>query len=584
MKPRSKIQFAHIKLIFSLLRQRPFLLTFGVISLALGSAVNLILPQLLRGYIEPGKFGVFFDHPSTVTYTLVGLFALQGVTFFFRSVCFTTLGILTAAEMRRRLFSELHKKEINFFDSRKTADIVTRLINDLALVQDAVGTKLSVVLRYGIQALIGGVLMVVVSLHLTLLSLAAIAGLVLLSLPFIQRLRKASGRTQQEISAATILASEYVSGLRSVRVLNAERKVQIKFNDQIQRIEKASRHRASISAFFSSFIGFILNSSLLLICVYGAYLVRLGEIPLDVFAAFCLYGIIVGVSFMFLIGGIADFTEAIGALDRVTEISDLRIPGYAKGNSTEHPDGTKAQIEGLTLKVENLNFGYSDNEPIVKDVSFETSRGTTLGMVGPSGTGKSTLIALLLGLYPEYLGRIVMDGRALPSIPKEELWSLISWVPQEPMFFSWSIRENLSLASLSEAEMLEACRAASCDEFISELPDGLDTIMGERGVRFSSGQRQRIAIARAILRRPRLLILDEATAALDSKTEAKVFDGIRRYLPGVTMIVVSHRLATVTEADRILVMSAGTIAEAGTHESLENLGGIYANFAQHQRI
>lgn len=422
------------------------------------------------------------------------------------------------------------------------------------------------------------------SWQLTCALVASVLIVVCVSASFIHSLKAASRHYQTTLAQLTSLAAESFSGAKIIRSLGASGDVVRRYRDTNARVLEAGLDRVGISARFSSGASLILNILLLLVLGFGVHLVSAEELPLNELAAFVLYGGIVAVSFSFLVGAYAELIQGLGGLERVFEVirsSVLTEPQAVFG-------AARAGDADLTMELQHVNFSYPDRADtvVLEDFSATLRPGTITALIGPSGSGKSTVAQLLLRLYVPTSGEIRMNSRPLRDISEQELRTSIAWVPQDPALFGFSVFENLTLGSsgLLRDEVLKTIHSWEFLDFIEPLEHGIDTVLGEHGTLVSGGQRQRIAIARALLRKPSLLILDEATSGLDSHTEAQVISAIRRYIPNASLLVISHRLATVRSAEMIYVLNEGRVFEHGSHDQLVARDGLYHSYVIHQAL
>lgn len=574
-------------------------LFLGLAALAVGSSVNLIFPELLRRYLQNNDSTALAVNLNKTIGILAGLFLLQGMSFFIRSLLFNRVGLKVVSDLRRELFSAVMKSRAEFFDREKVGELVSRLNSDTALIQDLVAVRISVVVRYAVQVACGTALMVWMSWKLTAALLLSVVVMVGASYTFIKFLRAASKNYQSSLAELSSFATECFSQAKTLLALGAQSWA---LNIFIERNSKGSssvftrgKERGFISAAFTSSASLLLNILMLFVFWYGITLVMAGALPLSDFTAFALYGAIVAVSFSFLVSSYAEVVQASGGAER---IFTLILNAAAQENELEKEaiprdlGDSENQSAGLNLRaavsLNNVTFAYAgaQERPVLKIPDLMIQKGCTTALIGPSGTGKSTLVALLLGLYKPTTGTVSLFGTDSIKLSAERRAQLIAWAPQDPALFGLSILENLSIGnpSLNSAQICEKVAKWRFLDFIKDLPNGIQTVVGEDGVQLSGGQKQRISVARAILRDPSLLVLDEATSGLDSTTEGEVLSVIREELPEAAVLVISHRLATTRVASHVIVLEGGSVVQQGTHESLKVTPGLYQRYIEQQDL
>ena len=578
---------ALIRLI-SFVKPHRFHFIAALLALFAGSGINLLFPEVARRALEPQAFAWVVEHLGWITIILSLLFIVQGVAFYIRSYLFGLIGQRVFSELRAHLFQAISYKDIPFFDGNRSGDLTTRLTSDAALVQEAVSIKFSIIVRYGVQVLFGVVLMAWMSWRLTVALVASVLLMVATSALFIRSLKAASRRYQSALAALTAFAAECFSGAKILRALAAQGDAVNQFNSLNSEARVAAEKRTFISASFSSGASLLLNLLLVLVQWYGISLVVSERLPLNDLAAFILYGAIVAVSFTFLISSYTELMQSVGGLERVFELLDGDSAREQSSEVGAHSGTLGQQKEGPAICFSDVSFAYPlrPNTPILNAVNLTLEGAKTTALVGPSGAGKSSIVQLLLRFYPRASGTITIAGRALEEFGEEELRALIAWVPQEPHLFGFTIYENLLFGnhSLSRQYVIEQLAGWRFMDFIQDLPQGLDTLLGEQGAQLSGGQRQRVAIARALLRRPQVLLLDEGTSGLDSEVEESVLHTIKEYLPRSTVLLISHRLATVHRADKIVVIEDGKVIEEGSHAALCAGTGLYSQYARRQAL
>jgi ABC-type multidrug transport system fused ATPase/permease subunit len=573
-----------LKKLLSLLRPHIALFSFGMLALLLGAGVNLVLPEAARRAISPEHGELLQKQPTTVALFFVALFILQAIAFYLRTYLFGIVGQRVVATLRSKLYIQIINQPITFFDSARVGELVSRLTSDTALIQDAVSIKLSVLIRYSVQVLIGVALMLYFSPRLSITLLLILPILVMLSMILGKKLRALSKIQQTQLAAATIVAEETFGGMRIVKAFDRIAGEIIRFNEVNSKTLSAGIARAKLSAFFQSFVSFLMNSAIVGVLAYGVVLVHDQTLSVSDLTAFLMYALIVAVSFAFVAGGFSEFIQALGALDKVFEY----IEAAPTSSITSKIYTPLPSLRENTLHINDLTFAYPSRSErtVLHNVSFAMPPGSVTALVGPSGSGKSSLVNILLGFYPVDERAITLGNTPLTEQLLERLRSSVGLVPQEGLLFGTSIRENLRYgrSDATDAEILALCDKLNLSELIKSLPEGLSTTPGERGIQLSGGQRQRLAIVRALLKNPDLLILDEATSALDSENESLVQELVADTMRGKTMLIIAHRLATVKDADRVIVLDRGTIVQQGTHEELCKIPGLYRAMVERQEL
>lgn len=556
-------------------------IAFALVALFVGSSINLIFPEVIRRALRPETFSLILDRLPVFFGLLAALFVVQGGAFFLRSLLFGLLGQHVYDDVRQRLYTSVLSKEIEFFDHHRSTDLAARLNSDAALIQDLVSVKLSVILRYGVQVVLGTVLMAWMSWRMTFAIVASVVCMVAISGIFARKLRAASRLFQTSLATLTSFAAESFGGAKIVRALGAEDETLSSFVAQSTEVMEAGQGRVRISAAFSSGASLLLNVLLLGVVWYGVSLVLSEKLPLSDLAAFALYGSIVAVSFAFLVSSYAEVVQSLGGLDRVFELWD---PIQSKTDTTTEVIGEG----GPALLCTDVTFAYPTRPEcaVLEGLHLSIPGGTIAGVMGPSGAGKSSIVQLILKFYGHQKGSITINGQSLLDISNSELRTKVAWVPQDPLLFGVSILDNLTLGTPrgTREDVEPTIRAWGFLDFVFNLPEGLSTILGEHGAQLSGGQRQRIAIARALLRQPHLLLLDEATSGLDSDLEDKVLATLRAVLPKATIVIVSHRLSSVRGADTVFLINDGRVVEQGTHDELKQAGGLYAHYTARQAV
>lgn len=567
--------------LLALIKPYTAIFVIAMFALAIGSAINLLFPEIIRRILNDPNFKIHLEHPWYIASVLVSLFAIQAICFYIRIYYFSIIGLRVVRSLRVRLFESLISQEIAVFDANRSGDFVSRISADTALMQDAVSVKLSVILRYSLQVIVGIFLMAYMSFTLTCAIIATLLVLVALSMVLGKRLKFYSKIQQVELGKATVLAEESFSAIRLVKAFSIEKFLSGIFARANDEVVLAGAKRSVISAFFQSFVNFLMNGSLVIILLYGIYLAAHKQLSYGDLTSFLLYGVIVAVSFSFAVACYGELLQALGGAERVFEYLD-------KAATSEGNDGVHIKNVTGAIKFQNVSFAYPARAEItaLSRINCSFPAGKTTALIGNSGAGKSTLISLFLKFYAPSSGKILLDGIDIQTISTLSLRENIALVPQDARLFGLTIRENLSFVreTVSELALVDACKKARIYDFIQSLPLGFDTPLGDSALQISGGQRQRLAIARAILKDPRILILDEATSSLDSENEALVQEALQQLMQGRTTIIIAHRLSTTKSADHILVLDQGHILEEGDPSSLLSRNGPYREYVRLQEL
>jgi ATP-binding cassette subfamily B protein len=576
--PAPQKNHASIGRVLSLAKPEWRELSMGFLFLVISSAAGLVFPrgiqELLDGVLAD-ESGASIDRAALF---MLAVLALQALTSSLRYMFFTRSGERVVARLRKELYASILKQEVAFFDERKTGELTSRLASDTSVLQNAVSVNVSMGLRNIATALGALVLIWVISWRLTLVMLAVVPPIAFGAVIYGRRLRALAREVQDALGKSSDVAVESISGLRTVRAFGAEAKEAARYGAAVDTSFDLASRRIRMSAVFTGFASFLAFASASLVLWYGGHLVLERVLTVGQLTSFLLYTIFVGVSLGALADLWADFTKASGAAERLFELIDRQ---EAMPNTGEKP----AEVHGR-VEFKDVTFAYPTrpDAPVLTGLNLSIEQGEIVAVVGPSGAGKSTLAALVSRLYDPTGGQLLLDGKDLKVLNPAWLRDQVGIVSQEPILFSTSIEENVRYgrSNATREEVLKACEVANARSFIERFPEGLATPVGERGVQLSGGQKQRIAIARAVLKDPAILILDEATSALDAESEHLVKEALDRLMTGRTTMVIAHRLSTVRDADRVLVMDGGKIAQSGTHDSLMAQEGIYKKLVERQ--
>jgi ATP-binding cassette subfamily B protein len=559
-------------------RGRAFL---ALISLTVAAITTLVVPVAVRRMIDFGftpKGIALINSYFSVMIAVVAVLALASAS---RYYLVMTIGERIVADLRRDVFAHLISLSPSFFDSARSGELISRLTADTTQIKSAVGASVSIALRNMLLFLGATAMMVFTSPRLSGFVLLAIPLIVIPLVAFGRWVRRLSRGAQDTLADATAYASELIGAIRTVQAYTGERLANARFGGEVEQAYQAARSSTRARAVLTAIIIFIVFTSVVLILWVGSHDVLTGSITPGRLGQFILYAAFAATGLGQLSEVWGEVSAASGASERLFEILRVKSAITAPASPRALPMPARGDVS-----FDNVSFAYPTRPDVmaVDGVSLSVRAGEKVAIVGPSGAGKSTLFHLLLRFYDPIAGTISLDGVPIRSADPHEVRARIALVPQDSVAFAASARENIRFGrpDADDSEVERAAGLAHATEFISRLPNGFETELGERGVTLSGGQRQRIAIARAILRDAPLLLLDEATSALDAESETLVQTALEELMKHRTTLVIAHRLATVLSCDRILVIDQGRIVEQGTHASLVAAGGLYARLARLQ--
>jgi len=511
------------------------------------------------------------DLLNSLTRDLVIIILFQAAFAITHNYILGFIGHRVTADFRIELFSHIQSLSLRFFQSRRVGEILSRMSSDITVIQNALVSIPVAVLRQTITLL--GALAIIFYLNwkLTGLILLVLPPLMLFARIFGKRLRNLSEKVQDKIAHALVVLEEVASSIKIVKSYTREPYEKKRFENEIESAFEQSIGKVRISSSFGPLIlGLTFLVSTILIW-YGGQQVMQGTTTPGELAAFFLYALIMAGPIGTFVKIYTQLQETLGAMRRVNEILDTK----PLVNSPENPVKLTS-LKGHVCFSEVI-FGYEDGTPVLNNISFDIHPGKTVALIGPSGAGKSTTVQLLLRFFDPQSGKIQIDGNDLKSLDLESYLSQVALVPQETLLFGGTIRENILYGKLdaTDTEIIEASKSANAHDFIVEFSNGYDTLVGEKGTKLSGGERQRIAIARALLKNPKVLVLDEATSALDNQSEMLIQDALEKLMAGRTTFIIAHRLSTVHNADKIIVLDKGKVVESGTHKELMANEGLY---------
>jgi len=555
---------------------RPYRVQIALASIALlvSAGITLAFPLVVRYLLDAAFVRANAPALNRIALILVGLFAAQGLLNFGQVWVLTAAAERIVAKLRDDLFAHLVRLSPGFFTERRSGELTSRLATDVTLLQ-SVMTYQATELSRQVLFLLGGVVMLTLTHpQLTVTTLAVVPVIVGTAWLFGRALKKASTGVQDRVADAMGSADEAFAQIRTVQSFTREAVEARRFSTQLRDVVIAAVRRAKIRGAFFGVITFCAFGGVVIVLWQGGRLVLARELTPGALVEFLFYAFFVAAAVGSLASLFGNYQEAVGAAHRVFELLATTPTVVDPVTPVALPRPVRGDV-----RFEHVTFAYGPELPaVLHDVSFHIAPGEVVALVGPSGAGKTTVASLITRFWDVPTGRVTLDGIDVRRLSLLDLRGAVGLVPQDPALFSGTVRDNIAYArpDASDGDVIAAARAAHAWEFIERLPDGVETRVGERGVKLSGGQRQRVAIARVFLKDPAVVVLDEATSSLDSESEQLVNSAMERLLTGRSTLIIAHRLSTVRRADRLLVLDAGRIVEEGSHAELLAGQGVYA--------
>jgi ATP-binding cassette subfamily B protein len=564
--------------------------------LLLAAGATLAVPLAFRALIDTGLASPAVNQKFI---DLLFVAVVLGLATAARFYVMSWLGERVVADMRKQVFNNVLRQSPDYFETLQTGEVLSRLTSDTTLVQTLVGSSISIALRSSVLLVGGIVMMLVTSAWLASVMIVLLLVVVLPLWAMGRYVRKLSRDSQDRVADTSAMAGEVLNAITTVQAFVREPHESKRYGEAVEAAFVQAKRRTALRSALSAVTIVMAFSVMVFVLWMGARDVASGQMSAGDLTQFVLYAILIAGSIGALSETWGDLQRAAGAAERLVELMQatpkLAYASNASSQNVSSPSSQDAPATSMAIAFHGVSFAYPAHAQrhVLKDVSFNVPQGARYAVVGPSGAGKSTLFALLLRFYEPQQGGIEFFGQDARAWPLDKLREQIGVVTQEPVIFAASALENIRYGRLeaTDDEVIQAARTAHAHGFISALPEGYQSFVGERGVRLSGGQKQRISIARAILKNPPILLLDEATSALDAESEREVQQALASVLPGRTSLTIAHRLATVLNADQILVFDEGQLAQQGTHQELisaaqaqNQASGLYARLARLQLV
>lgn len=562
---------------------RPYWRQFALaaVCLVVATAVTLSLPVFIQGLVDATVVHKDSALMTNLLMLMIGVFLVQSLFNFGQSYLLSFIGERLVADLRKKVFTHLQSLSLGFYDNQRVGELTSRLSNDVTAVQAGLTNNLLGLLQQ-LLTLVGGLLLIIL-LDWMLLLVVAVVVLPIIAIGFFfgRRLELASESAQAALGETNTVLEEVLAAPRIVKAFGREIYEIGRYGGAVEGSFRVAMLRSRLRAGFVSLMTFASFAALAAILWFGGNAVMEGRLSPGQLFSLPIYIILATGPISALTSTYAQFRESSGAGRRLFELLDTPPDIRDAPGAVELPAHIRGEVE-----FRDVSFRYGEGPQVLHDLSLRIEAGKVVALVGVSGAGKTTMASLIPRFYDVEGGAVLVDGRDVKGVTLGSLRAQMATVPQDPQLFGGSVRENIAYGQLDATleEIERAARVANAHGFIEELPDGYDSIVGERGVKLSGGQRQRIAIARAALRDPGILILDEATSSLDNESEALIKQALARLMQGRTVIIIAHRLSTVEHADLIAVLERGRVVERGTHHELLLAGGIYHNLYMRSTI
>ena len=581
---RGNLLMQPLRFLVGYARRYTWVLGVTIVAMLLLVGVQLLIPWIIKsmvGAVTGTETGAFTQAVVTrLALLALAVYVARGGLQFLRSYMAHVAGWGVVADARKLLYEHLQRLSLRFYADKQTGQLMSRVVNDsdkfeLLIAHALPDVIVNVLTLFGVTAVL-----MAINWRLALLSMVPIPLIIYALQAFAKYVRPAFVKRQAELGELNALLADNLSGMREIKAFTREQSELGRIRHRIDRYRDSLLHALKMLAIFQPFIQFSSALGTIVVIYFGGRMLLGKTLAVDELVAFFLYLDLFYQPLHRLSDSWEQLQESLASADRVNELLD-ETPELA---SSPNAVALTERAEG-ELRFEGVSFSYLTSDIVLEDINLVVPAHSTVALVGPTGVGKTTLASLVPRFYDVTGGRILLDGHDIRDLTLESLRRQVSMVLQDVYLFHGTARENILFGreTATDAELMEAARIANAHDFIPRLPNGYDTIVGERGVKLSGGQKQRLSIARAVLRDAPILILDEATSAVDTETEALIQEALERLMAGRTTIIIAHRLSTVRNANQIVVLANGGIAEQGTHAELMRLRGLYWHLNQVQQ-